>query len=40
MKSKAIKIPKKNDPITETIKLLLINILKKVAMKQAKRMRI
>ena len=36
----AITNPKKNDPITETIKLLLINILKKVAMKQAKRMRI
>ena len=28
--------PKKNDPIIETIKLLFINTLKKVAVKQAK----
>ena len=30
--------PKNNDPIIETIKLLFINSLKKVATKQAKRM--
>ena len=33
----AMKKPKKNDPIIETMKLLFINTLKKVAKKQAKR---
>ncbi len=32
----AITKPKKNDPINETIKLLFIKVLKKVAIKQAK----